>query len=147
MRSSEKDPRVQFLSKTLNYTKITILTDDVVDLEFNNVPAGVFDFSITLLNKSGEDTIIDENGEQQDLGLVIEGVWIDNVEVTGELNMFSSTTNWDGEKIRTFGWITFPNPYCLTLQAPGWRFKRNLVRVNFDDRFDELIYKTETFNS
>lgn len=94
----------------------------IVDANF-----GIHDFSILLLNKEPNDTVVDKDGNiLDDLYVIIEDILIDNITIKNHIDCFSEYTDNNGEKIKTFGYLSFATEFKFWLQVPGYIFKRNI---------------------
>jgi hypothetical protein len=92
---------------------------------------GIHQFSIWLLNKESNDTVLDKKGNIiDDLYVIIEDIKIDNISVLTNLNNFSEYTNNQGDKVETHGHLSFPTEFKFWLQVPGYMFQRNMSLLN-----------------
>lgn len=120
-----KTPLISIISDSLNYNRIAGINDTKIVI--NDVPMGVHDLTVKLINKDNRDTVLNEKGEiVDDLYAVIESLQIDHHDITHKLNCISTYHDNQGNKIQTNGWLSFCQDYQIWIQVPGWYFLRNL---------------------
>jgi len=138
-----KTPRISITSDSLNYSKIAEYTDTKIVI--NDVPVGVHDLTVRLLNKDDQDTILDDKGEIiDDLYVVIESLQVDHYDINHKLNSISTYHDNQGTEIQTNGWLSFPQDYKIWVQVPGWYFLRNLSILPEDQA---KLYFFESYHS
>ena len=102
-------------------------------LEFD-ATFGIHQFSLCLFNKEPNDTVLDKKGNIiDDLYVIIEDIKIDNISVLNNLSNFSEYTNNQGDKVETYGYLSFPTEFKFWLQVPGYMFQRNMSLLNNND--------------
>ena len=103
-----------------------------------DLPLGVHKITVQLLNKEENDTILENNQIVDDLYVIVKDVIIDNISFTKDLNKISSYTDPNGNMLQTQGWISFCNPFEITVQAPGFLFCRNIATLDDIKQLGEL---------
>jgi hypothetical protein len=120
-----KTPLILITSKSLGYKK-TVGVDDR-EILIKNIPVGIHDLTLRLLNKEEQDTVVSDNGQIiDDLYAVIESLQIDNYDFMHKIDLISNYHDNHGNEIQTYGWLSFPQDFRLWFQTPGWYFARNL---------------------
>ena len=131
---------------TVHITSDSLSLNDVITVEDSlcysiDCTVGLHDLTIHFNNKEANDTVI-VNGEiAEDLAVIIDDFKIDGISVKDHINEFSHYTDWEGNSIQTYGWLSFPTPMTLTLQVPGLLFKRNIVLLNLNNENFKEVYK------
>jgi hypothetical protein len=103
-----------------------------------NVPTGIHNITIQLLNKTDGDTILQDGKIVDDLYVIIKDCIIDDISFTTSLNNISTYAGPDGTPLQTQGWISFSSPFNITLQTPGFLFKRNIATLKSTKMLAEL---------
>ena len=96
------------------------------------LPTGVHQIELLFLNKDRNDTVLENDKIVDDLYVVLEDLKINNISFLNKLDMISTYTDWEGNFISTNGWLSFPRPFTITLQTPGYFFERNLSLLSYD---------------
>ena len=120
-----KAPQISLTSNGFS----TILTDPHCTFF---LPAGVHQIELMLLNKDSNDTIVQDGQIVEDLYVVLKEFKINSISFMENLDQISEYSDWSGNPIKTNGWMSFPRPYIITLQTPGYFFKRNLSLLSAD---------------
>lgn len=100
-------------------------------------------FDNVLSNKDGNDTIIEDGKIVDDLYVVIKDLKINSISFLENIDLISEYTDWSGNPIKTNGWLSFPKPYIITLQTPGYFFKRNLSLLSSNWQQSYKLTNTE----
>lgn len=120
------------VSESLGFKKIA--GDADTEVVIDRVPFGVHDLTLRLLNKEENDTVVDDAGKiVDDLYVVINSLKIDGHDIMHKINSISTYHDNHGNKINTYGWMSFAQNYEIWLQCPGWYFARNLSILNEND--------------
>lgn len=120
-----KVPEILVTSKTLNFK--TLVNSEQKCVVIPNVPLGIHDVTVRLINKDSNDTVVDSNGTIiEDLYAVIEDIYIDQLSLKNSIDSISWYKDNNNNEISTFGWLSFNQDYSIILQVPGWYFLRNL---------------------
>ncbi len=90
------------------------------------------------MNKENNDTILENNKIVDDLYVIVKDIIINNINFTKELNKISLYTGPDGNILQTQGWISFGSPFEITVQAPGFLFRRNIATLDDVKQLGEL---------
>lgn len=102
------------------------------------MPTGIHKITVQLLNKNNNDTILENNKIIDDLYVIVKDVIINNINFTRDLNKISSYTDPDGNVLQTQGWISFCNPFEITIQTPGFLFCRNIATLDDVGQLEKL---------
>lgn len=138
-----KTPRILISSKSLGYSKIAEIDDTKIVID--DVPMGVHDLTVRLLNKDDQDTVLNDKGEIiDDLYAVIESLQVDHYDISHKLNCVSTYHDNHGNEIQTNGWLSFSQDYQIWVQVPGWYFLRNLSILPEDQA---KLYFFESYHS
>jgi hypothetical protein len=111
--------------------------DGAQEISFD-LPTGVHKITLQLLNKENNDTILENNKIVDDLYVIVKDIIINNINFTKELNKISLYTGPDGNILQTQGWISFGSPFEITVQAPGFLFRRNIATLDDVKQLGEL---------
>jgi hypothetical protein len=88
---------------------------------------GVHQIELTMFNKEATDTVVEDGKIVDDMYVIIEDLKINNISFMDKIDIISAYTDREGNQILTHGWLSFPTPYVITLQTPGYFFNRNLA--------------------
>ena len=119
----------RFKSPQLSLTRngiSTVHTLSDTHIEFF-LPVGVHQIELTMFNKEVTDTVVEDGKIVDDMYVVIEDLKINNISFMDKIDIISDYTDQEGNQISTHGWLSFPTPYVITLQTPGYFFNRNLA--------------------
>lgn len=94
------------------------------------MPTGVHKITIQLLNKTNNDTIVENDKIIDDLYVIVKDIIINNISFTKDLNKISHYTDPAGNVLQTQGWISFCSPFEITVQTPGFLFCRNIATLD-----------------
>ena len=112
-------------SKSLGYNKTVGVND--LEILIKDIPFGIHDLTLRLLNKEEQDTVVTDDGQIiDDLYAVIESLEIDHYDFMYKIDLISDYHDNHGNQIQTYGWLSFPQDFKLWFQVPGWYFARNL---------------------
>jgi hypothetical protein len=135
---ADKAPRAEIVSKSLNIND-TIDVDKPFCYEFI-ASAGIHDLSLNFNNKEVNDTIIVNGKIVEDLAIIVDDIVINDISFKSEIDKFSLYTDWDGNLINTYGWLSFPTAFKMKFQVPGMLFKRNIALLDVNNHtFEEFF--------
>ena len=135
----DKDPTVHIYSDTLQVNDTISINGSVCYTIDCSV--GLHNLTLHFNNKEVNDTVVENNEVVEDLAVIIDDLKIDGISVKDHINDFSRYTDWDGNSIQTYGWLSFPVPMHLTLQVPGLIFKRNIALLGLtSENFSQVYY-------
>lgn len=132
--TSLKHPRVLIKSDSLHISLFASVETEEINIP--NVPIGVHDLSIQLINKTTSDTVVNNDGVIiEDLYVEIKSIKVNDVEFCNKINAISTYTDNSNNSVSTYGWIGFVTEFKLILQVPGWYFARNLSMLPEGEKF------------
>jgi hypothetical protein len=92
--------------------------------------AGTHKIVLQLINKTDQDTLVDEDGNiVEDLWVKITKIEIDGFDITDKIDLISTYTDNYKNPVNTYGFLGFNTEYTLNLQTPGFYFIRNLTSI------------------
>jgi len=117
-----KSPQLLLTSNGIS----TVYTSSDTHVKFL-LPLGVHRIDLLMFNKEVTDTVVEDGKIVDDMYVVIEDLKINNISFMDKIDTISAYTDCEGNQISTHGWLSFPTPYVITLQTPGYFFNRNLA--------------------